>query len=190
MNALLSPGSIITITGASLSVIGLLAYFTNATNLSVPTFFYGVPILLIGLSLKTVELPPTKKVVNKTPLNSIESNAAPELIKVVKDVTGWKYGPAAHLESSLKVLRLWDIDNPPQLQEVEELYTDEGYGIRLRFDIAGVSLDRWEEKQDRLSRFFAKGLKAELISPSSGLLDIVLTPQSNIQEPNNQNGTS
>ena len=190
MNALLSPGSIITISGASLSVIGLLAYFANATNLSVPTFFYGVPILLIGLSLKTVELPPAKKLVDSTSLNSEKSTKSPELLKVVKDVTGWKYGPAAHLESSLKVLKLWDIDNPPKLQEVEELFTEKGYGIRLRFELAGVSLERWEEKQDRLSRFFAKGLKADLISPSSGVLDLVLTPQSTTQEPNKQNGAS
>ena len=190
MKALFSPGSIITIAGASLSVIGLLAYFTNATNLSVPTFFYGVPILLIGLSLKTVELPPAKKIVNSASFNSIKSNQSPELIKVVKDVTGWKYGPAAHLESSLKVLKLWDIDNPPKLKEVEELCTDDGYGIRLRFELAGVSLKRWQEKQERLSRFFAKGLKAELVSPSSNVLDLVLTPQVTTQEPKNQNGTS
>tara|TARA_Y100001968_G_scaffold107986_2_gene97639 strand:+ start:2686 stop:3258 length:573 start_codon:yes stop_codon:yes gene_type:complete len=190
MNALFSPGSIITITGAVLSVIGLLAYFTNATNLSVPTFFYGVPILLIGLSLKTVELPPAKKIIKSTSLDLKEENCIPELKKVLKDVTGWKYGPAAHLESSLKVLQLWDIDNPPMLQEVEELVTDQGYGIRLRFELGGVSIERWKEKQNRLSRFFAQGLKAELTSPSSGLLDLVLTPQTKTQETRNQNGTS
>ena len=178
MNALFSPGSIITIAGAALSVIGLIAYFTNATNLSVPTFFYGVPILLIGLSLKTVELPPAKKIINfdKKELKEKTSN---ELKKVVKDVTGWKYGPAAHLESSLKVLKLWDIDNPPKLLEVEELLFKEGYGIRLRYEIAGVSLERWQDKQERLGRFFAKGLNAKLITPSSGIIDIILSPKSN-----------
>ena len=188
MNALLSPGSIITITGASLSVIGLLAYFTNATNLSVPTFFYGVPILLIGLSLKTVELPPARKIINKSSIESIQEN--PELKKVVKDVTGWKYGPAAHLESSLKVLRLWDIDNPPKLQEVEEFLSDSGYGIRLRFELAGVSLEKWQDKEARLSRFFAQGLKAEITSPSSGVLDLILTPKTNSTEQANNEGTS
>tara|TARA_Y100001968_G_scaffold292474_1_gene297713 strand:+ start:24322 stop:24888 length:567 start_codon:yes stop_codon:yes gene_type:complete len=188
MKALFSPGSIITITGASLSVIGLLAYFTDATNLSVPTFFYGVPILLIGLSLKTVELPPVKKILCDTTITSIKENS--ELKKVVKDVTGWKYGPAAHLESSLKVLRLWDIDNPPKLSEVEELISEEGYGIRLRFELAGVSLERWKEKEARLSRFFAKGLEAKLITPSPGLLDLILTPPKINTAPNNENGPS
>ena len=188
MNALFSPGSIITVTGAVLSVIGLFAYFTNATNLSVPTFFYGVPILLIGLSLKTVELPPAKNLSNSLSLNSKELKESSELKKVLKDVTGWKYGPAAHLESSLKVLKLWDIDNPPKLQEVEELITEEGYGLRLRFEIAGVAIERWQEKQDRLGRFFEKGLQAKLLSPSPDVLDLVLTPKTNSQGPNDQNG--
>tara|TARA_Y100001968_G_C19264407_1_gene670913 strand:- start:257 stop:829 length:573 start_codon:yes stop_codon:yes gene_type:complete len=190
MNALFSPGSIITISGASLSVIGLLAYFTNATNLSVPTFFYGVPILLIGLSLKTVELPPAKQVTNQSLINEFKGQIAPELKKVVKDVTGWKYGPAAHLESSLKVLRLWDIDNPPQLKEVEELISEEGYGIRLRFELGSVSLEKWQEKEARLSRFFAKDLQAKLITPSSGVLDLILSPKTNSQDTNSPDETN
>ncbi|WP_320664127.1 DUF2854 domain-containing protein [Prochlorococcus sp. MIT 1223] len=191
MNPLFSPGSIITVTGAMLSVIGLLAYFTNATNLSVPTFFYGVPILLIGLSLKTVELPPAKKVGTSYTLSpKSEKESTNELKKVVKDVTGWKYGPASHLESSLKVLNLWDIDNPPRLIEVEELASINGYGIRLRFELAGVSLERWKEKEARLSRFFAQGLKAEITSPSSGVLDLALTPKTNSTEQANNEGSS
>ena len=78
--------------------------------------------------------------------------------KVVKDVTRWRYGQNAHLESSLKVLELWDEDNPPQLLEIEELERSQQYGVRMRFEIAGVPLDKWEKKQERLGRFFAKGL--------------------------------
>ena len=183
MNKLFSPGSIITVTGAILSVIGLVAYFSNATNLSVPTFFYGVPILLIGLSLKTVELPPAKRVVPSSKLANIREKGAKELSAVLKDVTSFKYGPAAHLESSLKVLKLWDIDNPPRLLEVEELDIEGSYGLRLRFELAGVSLDRWQAKQERLSRFFAKGLEAEITSLSAELIDLRLLPKANQQAP-------
>tara|TARA_B100000700_G_C15022359_1_gene846386 strand:+ start:245 stop:817 length:573 start_codon:yes stop_codon:yes gene_type:complete len=190
MNVLFSPGSIITITGALLSVIGLFAYFTNATNLSVPTFFYGVPILLIGLSLKTVELPPAKKIKITSSVEEAKVNGSEELKKVVKDVSGWKYGPIAHLDSSLKVLRLWDIDNPPKLQEVEELNINGRYGIRLRFELGNVSMERWEEKKDRLSRFFAKDLKAEILSPSPGLVDLMLIPKTSTNTKPNQDGTT
>ena len=183
MNKLFSPGSIITVTGAVLSVIGLVAYFSNATNLSVPTFFYGVPILLIGLSLKTVELPPARRVVPNSKFKEVRERGAKELAAVLKDVTSFKYGPATHLESSLKVLKLWDIDNPPRLIEIEELDIEGKYGLRLRFELAGVPLDQWEAKQDRLSRFFAKGLKAELISPTSEVLDLMLLPQTSTQAP-------
>ena len=176
MNKLLSPASLITIGGASLSLIGLTAYFTDATNLSVPTFFYGVPIFLIGISLKTTEVPPALRVVPATKFASERDKAPKELGKLVKDVTRWRYGQSCQLESSLRVLKLWDIDNPPQLIEIEELVKDGNYGIRMRFKTAGVNLERWNEKKERLGRFFAKGLCAELFCPTPGEIDLTLLP--------------
>ena len=177
MNKLLSPANLITIGGASLSLIGLTAYFTDATNLSVPTFFYGVPIFLIGISLKTTEVPPALRVVPPTKFASERDKAPEELRKLVKDVTRWRYGQSCQLESSLRVLKLWDIDNPPQLLEIEELVKDGNYGIRMRFRMAAVSLERWNSQKERLGRFFAKGLCAELFCPTSGELDLTLLPQ-------------
>ena len=60
MKKYLSPANIIVTTGGVLAFVGMTAYFTDSVNLSVPTFFYGVPILLIGLGLKTSEIPPVK----------------------------------------------------------------------------------------------------------------------------------
>ena len=177
MNKFLSPASLITIGGATLSLIGLTAYFTDATNLSVPTFFYGVPIFLIGISLKTTEVPPASRVVPQTKFTSERDKAPEELGKLIKDVTRWRYGQSCQLESSLRVLKLWDIDNPPQLLEVEELVKDGNYGIRMRFEMAAVSLERWNAQKERLGRFFAKGLCAELFCPTSGELDLILLPQ-------------
>ena len=117
MNKLLSPANLITIGGATLSLIGLTAYFTDATNLSVPTFFYGVPIFLIGISLKTTEVPPALRVVPENKFASERDKAPEELGKLVKDVTRWRYGQSCQLESSLRVLKLWDIDNPPNSQK-------------------------------------------------------------------------
>ena len=184
MNKLLSPGNLITIGGASLSLIGLIAYFTDSTNLSVPTFFYGVPIFLIGISLKTTEVPPAKRIVSESKFASEREKAPKELDKLVKDVTRWRYGQSCQLEASLRVLKLWDIDNPPQVLEIEELVKDGDYGIRMRFDMAGVPLERWNDKQERLGRFFAKGLNAELFCPIPGQIDLTLLPQK--QEENKQ----
>ena len=183
MNKLLSPANLITIGGASLSLIGLTAYFSDATNLSVPTFFYGVPIFLIGISLKTTEVPPAQRVVPTTKFASERDKAPEELAKLVKDVTRWRYGQSCQLESSLRVLKLWDIDNPPQLLEVEELVKDGDYGIRMRFEMAAVSLERWNAQKERLGRFFAKGLCAELFCPTPGELDLTLLPQKQEKNP-------
>ena len=185
MNKLFSPASLITIGGASLSLIGLTAYFTDATNLSVPTFFYGVPIFLIGISLKTTEVPPALRVVPVNKFASERDKAPEELEKLVKDVTRWRYGQSCQLEASLRVLKLWDIDSPPQLIEVEELVKDGNYGIRMRFEMAAVSLERWDAKKERLGRFFAKGLCAELFCPTPGAIDLTLIqqkPEENSQE--------
>ena len=174
MNKLLSPANLITIGGASLSLIGLTAYFTDATNLSVPTFFYGVPIFLIGISLKTTEVPPARRVVSADKFASKRAKGPEELDKLLKDVTRWRYGQSCQLETSLRVLKLWDIDNPPQLVEIEELVKDSKYGIRMRFEMAGVPLERWNNQKERLGRFFAKGLSAELFCPTPGEIDLTL----------------
>ena len=181
MNKLFSPGNLITIGGAALSLIGLTAYFTDATNLSVPTFFYGVPIFLIGISLKTTEVPPALRVVSATKFASERDKAPTELGNLIKDVTRWRYGQSCQLESSLRVLKLWDIDNPPQLVEIEELVKDGNYGIRMRFDMGGVPLERWNDRKERLGRFFAKGLDAELFCPSPNSIDLTLLPPKKVE---------
>ena len=62
MKDLLSPGSLVTVAGGALTVIGATAYATGNANLSLPTIFYGIPILLGGLALKSSELPPALRV--------------------------------------------------------------------------------------------------------------------------------
>ena len=189
MKELLSPANFVTVTGSVLTVIGCLAYLTGAANLSVPTLFYGFPIFLGGLALKTTEIRPARRVIPKDQLAEAREGAPPELGKLLSDVTRWKYGQHAHLESSLKSLKLWDQANPPQLIEIEELQTVQGYGMRLRFETAGVSLSRWQEKQERLGRFFAKGLEAELLSQSKGVLDLMILPKKSEEDNTNQQKT-
>ncbi len=190
MKDFFSPGNIITITGGVLTVVGGIAYATGAANLSVPTIFYGFPIFLGGLALKTSELPPARRVNQSDQFKDLRAKAPPEMAKLLGDVTRWRYGQKVHLESSLQALNLWDEDNPPELLEIEELNTSAGYGLRLRFELAGVPLEKWSEKQARLSRFFAKGLNAELVSPSTGKLDLMLLPKGDETALTSQHGIS
>ena len=162
MKKYLSPGNLIVTAGGVLAFVGMTAYFTDSVNLSVPTFFYGVPIFLIGLGLKTAEIPPVVLLDNASFKND-RFNRPKELTALVKDVTRWRYGLKAHLESSLESLNLWDEDNPPQLKEIEEITKSDKNGLRMHFQINAVPVEKWIEKQERLNRFFVKGLESEFI---------------------------
>ncbi|MFM7653519.1 MAG: DUF2854 domain-containing protein [Vulcanococcus sp.] len=178
MRSLTSPGSLVTIAGASLSVIGWLGYATGNANLSLPTIFYGIPILLGGLALKSSELEPADLLPASAEAVALRQEPASQTLrKLVKDVTRWRYGQKAHLESSLEALKLWDEDEPPQLLSIEERAVDGRYGLAMRFRAAGVPYSRWQEKQDRLGRFFAKGLQAHLSEPARGEVLLELLPQ-------------
>jgi hypothetical protein len=176
MQALLSPGSLVTIAGALLTVIGSIAYLDDNANLSLPTIFYGIPILLGGLALKSSELPPAERLTPPDQLRGLRDEPSSEpLRKLLADVTRWRYGQKAHLESSLEALKLWDEEAPPQLLAVEEL-DRQGYGLRLLFEHNAVPLARWQERQDRLGRFFGPGLQAELAEEGPGRLSLSLVP--------------
>jgi len=174
MKKYLSPANLIVAVGGVLAFIGMTAYFTDSVNLSVPTFFYGVPIFLIGLGLKTSEIPPVI-LFDKVNFNNNKFNRPKELTDLVKDVTRWRYGIKAHLESSLEALNLWDEDNPPQLKEIEEIIKENKNGLRMHFEINSVPVEKWIEKQDRLNRFFVKGLESEfIINDNNEEFDLIL----------------
>ena len=178
MQSFLSPGSLVTLAGALLTVIGSIAYLDDNANLSLPTIFYGIPILLGGLALKSSELPPAERLTPPASLQALREDPANEpLRKLLADVTRWRYGQKAHLESSLEALKLWDEEAPPQLLSVEEL-DHGGYGLRLLFELNGVPAERWQERCDRLGRFFGPGLRAELAEAGSGRLSLSLLPAS------------
>ncbi len=184
MQALLSPGSLVTIAGASLSVIGWIGYATGNPNLSLPTIFYGIPILLGGLALKSSELPPVERLTPPADFRELRERPESEpLRKLLADVLRWRYGQKAHLESSLEALKLWDEDKPPQLRSIEELACDGGYGLRLRFACGAVPYERWQERQERLGRFFGSGLRAELESRKPGGLQLSLLPSAGATPP-------
>jgi hypothetical protein len=176
-SALRSPGTWVTLAGTALTVVGSLAYLRDDANLSLPTIFYGLPILIAGLALKSSELPPAARVIPPGQLRELRDQPSSEpLRRLLADVSRWRYGQKAHLESSLESLKLWNDDNPPQLLSVEELSLPEGYGLRLEFELHGVPAARWFERQERLGRFFGTGLKAELDQPRAGRLNLRLLP--------------
>jgi hypothetical protein len=173
---LISPGSLVTVVGALLTVVGSVAYLNDNANLSLPTIFYGIPILLGGLALKSSELPPPLRLTPPQALRELRQQ--PEnlvLSRLLADVSRWRYGQKAHLESSLEALKLWDEDNPPQLASVEERNEANRYGLLLRFDCQGVAYQRWQALEDRLGRFFGPGLRCSVSQPAPGQVDVMLS---------------
>jgi hypothetical protein len=171
----ISPGSLVTVAGAALTVVGSIAYLGDNANLSLPTIFYGIPILLGGLALKSSELPPPLRI--PPPDAARELRLRPEnepLRRLLGDVSRWRYGQKAHLESSLEALRLWNDDQPPELLSVEELEREGAYGLRLRFACHGVPLASWQEREERLGRFFGTGLCAAVSEPAPGEVALLL----------------
>jgi hypothetical protein len=181
MQALFSPGSLVTVAGAFLTVIGSIAYLTDSPNLSLPTIFYGIPIFIGGLALKSSELPPAKRLTPAGQFKALrEQETSEPLRKLLADVVRWRYGQKAHLESSLEVLKLWDEDAPPQLISIEELDCSGTYGLRLAFRCEGVPLIRWQAQQERLGRFFGPDLVAEIEPKGPGAFDLSLLPQAGV----------
>ena len=182
-----SPATIVSITGSILAITGLISYFNDATNLSVPTFFYGVPILLIGLAMKNSELGPAKSEISTSQLDKLKLTGPKELSDLIGDVTRFKYGQRAHLETSLQSLKLWDEKKPPRLIEIELTERSPSFGVIMKFEFGGVPIERWQEKKDRLGRFFASDLIANITSTSQEQITLELIPQSSISDKNNPN---
>ena len=175
MKDLFSPGSLVTVAGGVLTVVGAIAYATGSANLSLPTIFYGIPIFLGGLALKSSELPPAERLTKPAEFKALrEASATDGQSKLLKDVVRWRYGQKAHLESSLESLKLWDEEDPPQLETIAEYDYEGRYALRLSFALGSVPLERWQERQERLGRFFGPGLEAELEDGGSGRLDLCL----------------
>ena len=62
------------------------------------------------------------------------------------------------------------------MESVEERDCDGAYGLRLVFSCQGVPFARWQERQDRLGRFFGPNLRAELVQLSAGQFRLDLFP--------------
>ena len=87
MKDLFSPGSLLTVAGAVLTVIGSVAYATDSPNVSLPTIFYGIPIFLGGLALKSSELPPPVRMTPAAQFSELrDSTGTKEQLKLLKDV--------------------------------------------------------------------------------------------------------
>lgn len=173
----ISLGTVGLVVGGILSVIGFAAYAGDNATLNLVGFFYGIPILLGGLALKSAELKPVPYSQPLSPevLALREQQATSTQNQIRKDVTRYRYGQEAHLDSSLEYLGLSPTDEErPVLLAIREEATDGAYTLVLEFDSPLIDLAIWQKKQEKLDRFFGQDVKVVVSQPEEEQIEVAL----------------
>ena len=173
----ISLGTLGLVVGGILTVVGFAAYFADYATLNLVGFFYGIPLLLGGLALKAAELKPVPYTI-PTPAEVLalrEQQATATQTQIRKDVTRYRYGQEAHLDSSLDYLGLSPSDEErPILTGVREENRNGSYTLILEFESPLISFQTWQDKQDKIGRFFGPGLQAVVTQPEDELIEVAL----------------
>jgi Protein of unknown function (DUF2854) len=163
--------------GGLLALIGFFAYAIDDPTFNLIGFFYGIPLLLGGLALKSAELEPVPFTV-VTPANLIklrDQQATPTLNQIRKDVTRFRYGQEAHLDVALEKLGLAPSDEDrPILKGLQEVEIGGDYALILEFYSPFMTLDVWTEKQAKITKFFGPGIKTTIESGDE-VEEVILT---------------
>lgn len=163
--------------GGLLALIGFFAYAIDDATWNLIGFFYGIPLFLGGLALKSAELEPVPFTV-LTPANLVklrEQQATPTLNQIRKDVTRYRYGQEAHLDIALEKLGLAPSDDDrPVLKGLQESEIGGAYALTLEFYSPFMSLDVWQGKHEKITKFFGPGINIA-IEPDDEKEEINLT---------------
>ncbi|MBF2078408.1 MAG: DUF2854 domain-containing protein [Synechococcales cyanobacterium T60_A2020_003] len=163
--------------GGVLTIGGFVAYFSNNPTLNLAGFFYGIPLLLGGLALKASELKPVQY--SQPPSADVlalrDAQATDTQNQIRKDVTRFRYGQEAHLDSSLEALGLSPTDEErPVLDGIREVSTDGAYTLVLEFDSPLISFETWKDKREKLERFFGPGIRVTVAQPAEDRVEVAL----------------
>jgi hypothetical protein len=172
--------------GSVLALLGLWAYTTGNATLNLAGFFYGIPLLLIGLALKAAELQPVPY--SQPPSAQAEAlreqQATPTQLQIRKDVRRHRYGQYVHLEPALKALNLiLSNDERPALVGMREEAREGCYALVLEFDSPTVAFSKWQDKQDKMTRFFGPRVAVDLSQPQEGRVELVIIAQPEVTQP-------
>lgn len=163
--------------GGILTIVGFIAYAQGNATLNLAGLFYGVPILLGGLALTASELKPVPYSQPTPPevLKLREQQATATQNQVRKDITRYRYGQEAHLDESLERLGLSPTDEErPVIQGIRETETDGNYTLVLEFYSPLISFETWQEKQEKIAKFFGPGIRVEVMQPEEDQVDVAM----------------
>lgn len=150
--------------GGVITIVGFAAYFLNYAALNMIGFFYGIPLILGGIALKITELKPVPFMQPTSPeVLALRQQATNTQAQILKDVTRYRYGQKAHLDSSLSFLGLSPTDEErPELLGIQEAAIDNHYALILLFDSTYIPYETWQKKQEKMTSFFGPGIRVEL----------------------------
>ncbi|NCO73734.1 MAG: DUF2854 domain-containing protein [Cyanobacteria bacterium] len=163
--------------GSILTVIGFIAYGIGNSTLNLAGFFYGIPLLLGGLALKAAELKPIPFAQETTPEVVVlrKEKATDTQNQLRNDVTRYRYGQEAHLDEALQRLGLSPADDQrPILTKIKEDNINGNYALILFFDSPLISFDIWQEKQEKITKFFGPNITAEVAKNNDSEIQLSL----------------
>lgn len=163
--------------GSILTIIGFVAYAANNATLNLVGFFYGFPLLLGGLALKANELKPIPFSQPTTPsvLLLREQQATVTQNKIRKDITRYCYGQDAHLDGALSYLGLSPTDEErPIVTGLRETETNGAYTLILEFESPEISLNQWQQKQEKMTKYFGPGVEVKITQVDEDEIEVAL----------------
>lgn len=170
--------------GGILTIVGFTAYFIGNSTLNLVGFFYGIPLFLGGLALKASELKPVPFSQPTTPevLVLRQQQATATQNQVRQDVTRHRYGEEVHLDSSLSRLELSPTDaERPVIKGLQETKIDGFYALVLEFDSPLIPLEVWQQKQEKMEKFFGPGVHVQVTQPVENEINLALIATPNVE---------
>lgn len=166
-----SLGNLVCILGVLVTVLSFSEYLSSqggdGIQVSGLGFVYGIPIFLVGASLKYGEIPPVPCFSTPAGDAAFEKHKTETIEKIKEDVTRHRYGDEAHLDTTVKKLGLVIAGKAyPQLQDLRQEATEDG---ELRFTLVWQSLDTpykmWADPQrvKKYATYFGPGVTAECV---------------------------
>ncbi len=173
----ISLGTLGLTVGSVLTIIGIAAYATNNATLNLVGFFYGLPLILGGLALKANEMKPVpfSQPTTTSVLGLRKQQATPTQNKVRTDITRYCYGQDAHLDVALSFLGLGATDEErPVITGLREMEVNGAYALILEFDSPLIPIDAWQQKQEKMTRYFGPGVEVKVTQVGSDKIELAL----------------
>jgi hypothetical protein len=173
----ISLGTLGSVVGGVLTIVGIAAYAANNATLNLAGFFYGIPLLLGGLALKANELKPVPFSKPTTPevLTLQKKQATITQNKLRKDITRYCYGQQAHLDEALQRLGLSKTDEErPVITGLRETEVNGNYALILEFDSPHVPINLWQQKQEKMTSYFGPGVEVQITQPDPDRIELTL----------------